>query len=88
MRVMSEPKTAANHAAFIALSEAYYHCDTLRSCVHRYPDDTRRTTKRWRHVALPFLRTARNGAPWELRHVSCQQMWQNNQENLKSSTML
>jgi hypothetical protein len=31
IRVTSGPKTAANHAAFIALSEGYYHCDTLRS---------------------------------------------------------
>jgi len=71
MKVTSGPKTTADHAAFIALSEGYYHCDTLHSCVHRYPHNTRRTNKRWPRAGLPVLGRARNGPPWALRHVCC-----------------
>lgn len=57
---------------FTALFEGYYHCDTLRSWVHRFPHDTWHTTKRWRRVGLPVLGSVQNDPPWELRHVTCQ----------------
>jgi hypothetical protein len=83
MRVTSEPKTAANHAAFVALSEG---CDTLRSCIHRYPHDT----MAYEEMLAP-RRAAGSGYSTKLYTLGvtpcklltiCQQMWRNNQEDL------